>query len=95
MYFIIDSDRRSIVGWWVATDMKTETVLEAIEVARGSRGKDLPELRCHSDADRHFSSIRYGERLDEIDSVPSVRSVGGRFYNSLTETVTFTIRQNS
>ena len=50
--------------------MKTETVLDAIEMARWSRGKHLPGLRCHSDAGSQFTSIRYGERLAEIGDVP-------------------------
>ena len=48
--FIVDVYDRAIVGWRVASNMKTETVLDAIEMARWSRGKNLPELRCHSDA---------------------------------------------
>ena len=52
--FIIDAYSRNIVGWRVASHMKTETVLDAIEMARWSRGKHLPGLRCHSDADIHM-----------------------------------------
>ena len=48
--FIIDVFSRMIVGWRVASHMRTETVLEAIEMARWSRGQQLPGLRCHSDA---------------------------------------------
>ena len=56
--FIIDAYSRMIVGWRVASNMKTETVLDAIEMARWSRGKHLPGLRCHSDAGSQFTSIR-------------------------------------
>jgi len=56
--FIIDAFSRMIVGWRVATHMRTETVLDAIEMARWSRGKHLPGLRCHSDAGAQFTSIR-------------------------------------
>ena len=71
--FIVDAYSRMIVGWRVASHMKTETVLDAIEMARWSRGKKLPGLRCHSDAGSQFTSIRYGERLAEIGAVPSMR----------------------
>ena len=74
--FIIDAYSRAIVGWRVASNMKTETVLDAIEMARWSRGKHLPELRCHSDAGSQFTSIRYGERLAEIGATPSIGTVG-------------------
>jgi len=85
--FIIDAYSRMIVGWRVATHMRTETVLDAIEMARWSRGKKLPGLRCHSDAGSQFTSIRYGERLAEIGAVPSIGTVGDSFDNALAETV--------
>jgi len=47
--FIIDAFSRMIVGW-VAGHMRTEMVLDAIEMARWSRGTQLTGLRCHSDA---------------------------------------------
>jgi transposase InsO family protein len=52
MCFIIDVFSRIIVGWGVASHMRTETVLDAIEMARWSRGQQSPGLRCHSDAGR-------------------------------------------
>ena len=85
--FIIDAYSRAIVGWRCASNMKTETVLDAIEMARWSRGKHLPELRCHSDAGSQFTSIRYGERLAEIGATPSIGTVGDSYDNALAETV--------
>ena len=85
--FIIDAYSRMIVGWRVAPNMNKETVLDAIEMARWSRGKYLPGLRCHSDAGSQFTSIRYGERLAEIGAVPSIGTVGDSFDNALAETV--------
>ncbi len=67
--------------------MRTETVLDAIEMARWSRGQQLPGLRCHSDAGSQFTSIRYGERLAEIGAVPSIGTVGDSYDNALAETV--------
>jgi putative transposase len=85
--FIIDAFSRMIVGWRCASNMKTETVLDAIEMARWSRGRKLPELRCHSDAGSQFTSIRYGERLAEIGATPSIGTVGDSYDNALAETV--------
>ena len=85
--FIIDAYSRAIVGWRCASNMKTETVLDAIEMARWSRGKHLPELRCHSDAGSQFTSIRYGERLAEIGATPSIGTIGDSYDNALAETV--------
>jgi len=85
--FIIDAYSRMIVGWRVASHMRTSMVLDALEMARWSRGTRLEGLRCHSDAGSQFTSLRYGERLAEIGAVPSIGSVGDSFDNALAETV--------
>lgn len=85
--FIVDVFSRSIVGWRAATTMATETVLDALEMARWSRGTRLEGLVCHSDAGSQFTSIRYGERLAEIGALPSIGSVGDSFDNALAESV--------
>ena len=80
--FITDAFSRMIVGWRVASNMRTTMVLDAIEMARWSRGNTLPGLTCHSDAGSQFTSVRYGERLAEIGAVPSIGSVGDSFDNA-------------
>lgn len=85
--FIVDAFSRMIVGWRVASTMRTEMVLDALEMARWSRGTVLEGLRCHSDAGSQFTSIRYGERLDEIGAVPSIGTVGDSYADALAEAV--------
>jgi putative transposase len=85
--FIVDAFSRLIVGWRVAAHMRTTMVLDALEMARWSRGARLDGLRCHSDAGSQFTSVRYGERLAELGAVPSIGSVGDSFDNALAETV--------
>lgn len=85
--FIVDAFSRIIVGWRVATHMRTTMVLDALEMARWSRGNLLAGLTCHSDAGSQFTSLRYGERLAEIGAVPSIGSIGDSFDNALAETV--------
>ena len=85
--FITDAFSRHIVGWRVATHMRTNMVLEALEMARWSRGTRLEGLVTHSDAGSQFTSVRYGERLAELGAVPSIGSVGDSFDNALAETI--------
>lgn len=85
--FITDAFSRMIVGWRVASNMRTTMVLDALEMARWSRGITLPGLRCHSDAGSQFTSVRYGERLADIGAVPSIGTVGDSYDNALAETV--------
>jgi len=85
--FITDAFSRMIVGWRVASNMRTGMVLDALEMARWIRGARLAGLVAHSDAGTQFTSIRYGERLAELGATPSIGSVGDSFDNALAETV--------
>ena len=77
-----------IVGWRVATHMRTEMVLDALEMARNSRGaKRFVGLVTHSDAGSQFTSVRFTERLEEIGAVPSIGTVADSYDNALAETV--------
>ena len=86
--FIIDVYSRRIVGWTAASNMKTQMVLDALEMARRSRGaKRLVGLVTHSDAGSQFTSVRFTERLDEIGARPSIGTVADSYDNALAETV--------
>jgi putative transposase len=85
--FIVDAFSRMIVGWRVAAHMRTSMVLDALDMASWSRGARIAGLRCHSDAGSQFTSVRWGERLDELGAAPSIGSVGDSFDNALAETV--------
>ena len=85
--FIIDAYSRMIVGWRVASHMRTTMVLDAIEMARWSRGTAPRRPAVPRDAGSQFTSIRYGERLAEIGAVPSIGTVGDSYDNALAETV--------
>ena len=67
--------------------MRTVMVLDALEMARQSRGTRLEGLVAHSDAGSQYTSIRYGERLEEIGAVPSIGSIGDSYDNALAEAV--------
>jgi putative transposase len=85
--FIVDAFSRRIVGWTVANNMKTQMVLDAVEMARRSRGsRRLVGLVTHSDAGSQFTSVRFTERLDEIGARPSIGTVADSYDNALAET---------
>ena len=85
--FIVDAFSRRIVGWRVAANMRTDMVLDALEMARRSRGnRRLIGLVAHSDAGSQFTSVRFTERLDEIGARPSIGTVADSFDNALAET---------
>jgi putative transposase len=84
--FVIDVYSRMIVGWRVATSMRTELVLDALEMAIWRRASVVLEGRiCHSDAGSQSTSIRYIDRLAELGAAPSIGTVGDSHDNSLAE----------
>jgi putative transposase len=78
--FIVDAYSRRIVGWRVASNMRTDMVLDALEMARRTRGGHrLIGLVTHSDAGSQFTSVRFTERLDEIGARPSIGTVADSY----------------
>ena len=85
--FIVDAFSRRIVGWRVAANMKTDMVLDALEMARAGRGaRRLVGLVTHADAGSQFTSVRFTERLAEIGARPSIGTVADSYDNALAET---------
>ncbi|MBD3393610.1 MAG: IS3 family transposase [Chitinivibrionales bacterium] len=84
--FVIDAFSRMIVGWRVASSMKTDLVLDALEQALFSR-HDIEDVIHHSDHGVQYLSIRYTERLAEAGAQVSVGSKGDSYDNALAESV--------
>jgi putative transposase len=85
--FIIDAYSRAIVGWRVATTLRTELVLDALEMAIWARQGSLDGLVHHSDRGGQYLAIRYTQRLAEEGAVASVGSRGDSYDNALAEAV--------
>jgi putative transposase len=85
--FVIDVCSRMIVGWSLATHLRAELALEALEMALWYRDERLDGLVHHSDRGTQYLSIRYTERLAEAGACSSVGSRGDSFDNALAESV--------
>lgn len=84
--FVIDAFSRAIVGWRVASSLRSDLALDALEQALHARpGAD--GLIHHSDRGVQYLSIRYTERLAEAGIERSVGSVGDSYDNALAESV--------
>ena len=83
--FVIDVFSRMIVGWSLATHLRTDLPLDALEMAIWRRHRDLDGLVHHSDAGSQFTSISYTERLADAGIEPSVGSRGDSYDNALAE----------
>jgi len=83
---VIDAYSRMIVGWQLATHLRTDLALDALEMAIWRRQAQLDGLVHHSDRGVQYLSIRYTERLAEAGAACSVGSRGDSFDNALAET---------
>lgn len=83
--FVEDVFSRMIVGWSIATHMRTSLVAEALEMAVWRRGVPVDGLVHHSDAGSQYVSVIYSEQLAAHGIAPSVGSVGDSFDNAMAE----------
>jgi putative transposase len=84
---VIDAFSRFLVGWQASRSLRTDLVLDALEMAIWRRQARLEGLVHHSDRGGQYLSIRYTERLAEAGAVTSVGSRGDSFDNALAETI--------
>ena len=87
--FVIDAFSRMIVGWRVATTLRSELALDALEMAVWAR-QDTPTGRAGaSTASRggQYLAVRYTQRLADEGAVASVGSRGDSYDNALAEAV--------
>jgi putative transposase len=82
---VIDAFSRMIVGWQLASHLRTDLALDALEMAIWRRQVQLDGLVHHSDRGSQYLSIRYTERLVEAGAVTSVGSRGDSYDNALAE----------
>ena len=83
--FVIDVFSRRIVGWALATHLRTDLVLDTLEMAIWNRDQHLDGLVHHSDRGSQYVSIRYTERLAALGISSSVGSRGDSYDNALAE----------
>jgi putative transposase len=84
--FVLDAYSRMIVGWQLASHMRTDLVLDALRMALGQRGAGADvELVHHSDRGSQYTSIDYAQTLADNRVLASVGSVGDAYDNALAE----------
>jgi putative transposase len=80
---VLDAFSRRIVGWAMATHLRTELVLDALEMALEQRRPD--EVVHHSDHGCQYTSLAFGKRCGEMGVKPSMGSVGDAYDNAMAE----------
>ena len=80
---VVDVWSRRVVGWSMATHLRTEIVLDAMNMAVWQRRPE--RVIHHSDQGTQYTSIAFGLRCKEVGVQPSMGSVGDCYDNALCE----------
>ena len=80
---VLDAWSRRVVGWAMASHLRAELVVQALDMALGQR---RPEgVIHHSDQGCQYSTLALGRRCREAGVRPSTGSVGDCYDNALCE----------
>jgi putative transposase len=80
---VLDAWSRKIVGWAMATHLRTELVLDALNMALGQRRPG--HVIHHSDQGCQYTSIAFGLRCKQAGVRPSMGSVADCYDNAMCE----------
>jgi putative transposase len=78
-----DALSRRVVGWALESHLRTELVLEALNMAIGQRHPT--GVIHHSDHGSQYTAVEFGKRCREAGVRPSMGSVGDCYDNALCE----------
>lgn len=91
--FVIDAFSRKVVGWQLASHMRTDLVLDALRMALGQRepGADFA-LVAHTDRGSQYTFADYTQTLSDHGVLASVGSVGDAYDNAMAESFVDTFK---
>lgn len=80
---VLDVFSRRIVGWSMSSELHTQVVLDALDMAVLTRRPH--GVIHHSDQGCQYTSVAFGKRCEEAGIRPSTGSVGDCFDNAMAE----------
>ncbi len=89
--FILDVYSRRIVGWAMESHLRTEIVVDALQMAVWRR-KPAPGLVHHSDQGVQYTSLSFSKRLKEVGITPSMGRTGSALDNAMAESFVSTLK---
>ena len=91
--FVLDAYSRKLVGWAMESHLRTELVLDALQMAGFPwRRAPSPGLIHHSDQRVQYTSLSFGKRLEEAGLLPSMGRVGSALDNAISESFVATLK---
>jgi putative transposase len=80
---VLDAWSRRVVGWAMASHLRTELVVDALEMALERRRPD--GVVAHSDHGSQYTSLEYGRRCSRAGVQLSMGTVGDCYDNAMCE----------
>jgi putative transposase len=80
---VVDAWSRRVVGWSMENHLRTDLVLQALDMALGQRRPR--DVIHHSDQGTQYTSIAFGLRCKHVGVRPSMGSVGDAYDNAMCE----------
>src|SRR4029450_5556059 len=87
---VLDVHSRRVVGWAMADHLRSELVIDAVDMAVWRR-RPTEGVIHHSDQGSQDTSLAFGRRLREAGLLGSMGSRGGGFANGTAERVFATL----
>ena len=88
---VLDVYSRKVVGWAMDTNMRTELILDALQMAVTQRQPS--GVIHHSDRGSQYTSYAFGKRCREAGIMPSMGSVGDAYDNAMAESFFATLER--
>ncbi len=82
---VLDAWSRRIIGSSIAEHMRSELVVDALQMAVWGRRPEDGKTICHSDHGARYTSWAFGRRLRAAGILGSMGTIGDRFDNSMAE----------
>ena len=90
---VLDVYARRIVGWSLADHLRSELVVDALEMARWRRRPAPGQTVLHSDRGTQYTSWAFGHRLRDAGLLGSMGRVGSAYDNAMMESFFSTLQR--
>jgi putative transposase len=90
---VLDVYARRIVGWSIADHLRSELVVDALEMARWRRRPAPGQTVLHSDRGAQYTSWAFGRRLRDAGLLGSMGRVGSAYDNAMMESFFGTLQR--
>jgi putative transposase len=89
--FILDGYSRKVVGWSMASHLRTEVVAAALQMAIRRRNPSAGLIH-HSDRGAQYTALSFGKKLEKAGIVPSMGRGGSALDNAISESFVSTLK---